>query len=100
MVPFLAQDIPTVANGGVSADLTTITWKLKDGLKWADGSPVTAADAVFTWKYCSHPEGGCAQSEKYNDVTGVEAVDDSTIKVTSVFPSRFPTARLSARRHH
>jgi peptide/nickel transport system substrate-binding protein len=33
----LAAEIPTVANGGVSADLTTVTWKLKQGVKWSDG---------------------------------------------------------------
>ena len=32
LVAYLAEDIPTVANGGVSADLTSITWKLKAGL--------------------------------------------------------------------
>ena len=47
MVPYLATDIPTVDNGGVSADLTTITWKLKPDLVWSDGTPVTADDAVF-----------------------------------------------------
>ena len=43
-------------------DLTTITWKLKPGLLWSDGTPVTADDVVFTWQYCTHPEGGCAQA--------------------------------------
>ena len=38
MVPWLVDEVPTVENGGVSADLTSITWKLKDGLKWSDGS--------------------------------------------------------------
>ncbi len=56
----LAESVPTVDNGGVSADLTSITWKLKPGLLWSDGSPVTAADAAFTYEYCTHPEGGCA----------------------------------------
>ena len=32
MVPYLAQEIPTVENGGVSEDLTTITWKLRPGI--------------------------------------------------------------------
>ena len=36
LVPYLAAEIPTVANGGVSSDLTSITWKLKEGLKWSD----------------------------------------------------------------
>src|SRR2546428_13982840 len=43
----LAKEIPTVANGGVSADFTTVPWKLKDGLKWADGTPVTAPGLGF-----------------------------------------------------
>ena len=58
MVAFLAQDVPTVANGGVSKDLTTITWKLKDGLVWSDGTPVTADDAVFSWQYCTDAATG------------------------------------------
>ena len=48
MVLFLAEEIPTVENGGVAEDLTSITWKLKEGLLWSDGTPVTSADAVFT----------------------------------------------------
>ena len=32
LVPYFAEEIPTVSNGGVSADLTSITWKLKPGL--------------------------------------------------------------------
>ena len=66
--PISPQEIPTLENGGVSEDLTTITWKLKDGLLWSDGTPVTAEDAVFTWQYCTHPEGGCAQSPNFGDV--------------------------------
>jgi peptide/nickel transport system substrate-binding protein len=90
MVPWLAESIPTVDNGGVSADLTTITWKLKPDLKWSDGSPVTSADVVFSWQYCTHPEGGCAQSEKYNDVASVEALDGLTVKVTFGVSKPFP----------
>jgi peptide/nickel transport system substrate-binding protein len=90
LVPFLAEEIPTVANGGVSEDLTTITWKLKDGLKWSDGSAVTAADVKFTADYCMHPEGGCAQLAKFEGVTSVEALDDLTIKVTFGQPTPNP----------
>jgi peptide/nickel transport system substrate-binding protein len=90
MVPYLAADIPTVENGGVSEDLTSITWTLKDGLVWSDGTPVTAEDAVFTWQYCTHPEGGCAQSPNYGDVANVEAVDAQTIKVTFDLPKPYP----------
>lgn len=44
LFPRLVDSIPTVENGGVAADLTSITWKLKPGLLWSDGTPVTSAD--------------------------------------------------------
>jgi peptide/nickel transport system substrate-binding protein len=90
MVPYLAESIPTVENGGVSADLTTITWKLKPGLLWSDGTPVTSADVVFTAEYCMHPEGGCAQGAKFDGVASVEAIDDLTVKVTFTGPKPVP----------
>ena len=89
-VPYLAEEIPTVENGGVSEDLTTITWKLKEGLTWSDGSPVTSADVAFTAEYCMHPEGGCAQLAKFQGIESVEALDDLTIKVTFSEPKPYP----------
>lgn len=90
MVPWLVDEIPTVDNGGVSEDLTTITWKLTPGIKWSDGSDFTAEDVVFTWEYCTHPEGGCQQETKFADVTSVEALDATTVKVTFGKPKPFP----------
>jgi peptide/nickel transport system substrate-binding protein len=90
MVPYLAAEIPTVENGGVSADLTSITWTLKPGLLWSDGTPVTSADVVFTAEYCMHPEGGCAQGAKFDGVASVEAIDDLTVKVTFTGPKPVP----------
>ncbi|GIL00149.1 MAG: ABC transporter substrate-binding protein [Alphaproteobacteria bacterium] len=90
LVPYLAQEIPTVGNGGVSADLTSITWKLKEGLVWSDGTAVTSADVVFTGQYCMHPEGGCAQLAKFEGVDKIEAVDDLTVKITFKEPKPNP----------
>ncbi|MGB0512637.1 MAG: peptide ABC transporter substrate-binding protein, partial [Paracoccaceae bacterium] len=90
MVPFLAVEIPTVENGGVSADLTSITWKIAPGIKWSDGTAFTAADVKFTADYCMHPEGGCAQLTKFDGVSSVEALDDMTVKVTFENPMPFP----------
>ncbi|MGV6848899.1 MAG: peptide ABC transporter substrate-binding protein [Marinibacterium sp.] len=90
LVPWLAQDIPTVANGGVSEDLKTITWKLKPGLKWSDGTPVTSKDVKFSWEYCTADGGGCAQSEKYNDVTAVDTPDELTVVVHFGVAKPFP----------
>ncbi|SEF46253.1 peptide ABC transporter substrate-binding protein [Jhaorihella thermophila] len=90
MVPFLAQEIPTLENGGVSEDLTTITWKLKPGLKWSDGTPVTSEDVKFTADYCMHPEGGCAQLSFFDGVEKVETLDELTVKVTFDQPKPNP----------
>jgi len=90
MVPYLAAEIPTVANGGVSEDLTTITWKIKEGLLWSDGTPFTSADVKFTADYCMNPEGGCAQLAKFEGVSSVEAIDDLTVKVTFSEPKPNP----------
>lgn len=90
IIPKLVTEIPTLENGGISADLTTITWKLLPDLKWSDGSPVTADDAVFTANYCMDPAGGCAQLSKFDGVAKVEAVDASTVKVTFTGPKPNP----------
>jgi len=90
MIPFLAEEVPTVGNGGVSADLTTITWKLRSGLVWSDGTPVTSEDVRFTAEYCMHPEGGCAQASFFDGVESVEALDDLTVKVTFNQPKPNP----------
>ncbi len=94
LYPRLAEEIPTVENGGVAADLTSITWKLREGLLWSDGSAVTADDAVFTWQYCTHPEGGCAQSSYFDGVKSIEAVDARTIRITFDEPKPFPYTAL------
>lgn len=90
MVPWLAESVPTVENGGVSEDLTSITWKLKSGLLWSDGTAVTSEDVKFSWEYCTAEGGGCAQSEKYNDVTSVDIVDELTVVVNFGISKPFP----------
>lgn len=90
LVPYLAEEIPTVENGGVSEDLTSITWKLKPGLKWSDGSPVTSADVKFTADYCMHPEGGCAQLAKFEGISSIDLIDDLTVKVNFSEPKPNP----------
>jgi peptide/nickel transport system substrate-binding protein len=88
--PRLAESVPTVENGGITADLTQITWKLKPGLLWSDGTPVTSADAKFTWEYCTHPEGGCAQAARYVGIKSIDTPDDLTIVITFDGPKPNP----------
>ena len=90
LVPWLAEEIPTTDNGGVSADLTSITWKIKPGLTWSDGTPFTSADAKFTYEYCTHPEGGCAQLTFFEGIKSVETPDDLTVTITFESPTPNP----------
>ena len=90
LTPWLVDEVPTVANGGVSEDLMSITWKITPGILWSDGTPFTSADVVFTADYCMDPEGGCAQVTKFEGVTSVEAIDDLTVKVSFDKPTPFP----------
>ena len=90
LVPWLAEEIPTVGNGGVSSDLTTITWKLKKGLLWSDGSAVTSADVKFTADYCMDPDGGCAQLNKFDGIKSIDTPDDRTIVITFNAPKPNP----------
>ena len=90
MTPWLVDEIPTVDNGGVSEDLMSITWTLKEGLMWSDGTPVTSADVVFTGEYCLNEEMGCNALSFFTDVESIEAVDDRTVTVTFGVPKPFP----------
>ena len=90
MVPWLAERIPTVENGDVSEDLTSITWTLQEGLSWSDGTPVTAQDVKFTWDYCTAPGGGCAQAEKYSGIEAIDILDPRRVKLHFDGPMPFP----------
>jgi peptide/nickel transport system substrate-binding protein len=81
-IPVLAKEIPSVQNGEISADYTTVTWKLKDGVVWSDGEPFTADDVVYTWQFVTKPENGATTTASYSDIANVQAVDKTTAKVT------------------
>ncbi len=90
LVPTLAAEIPTLENGGVSEDLMSVTWTLKDGVMWSDGTPFTAEDVIFTWEYCTHPEGGCTYNDRFDNVVSVEAVGDNQVLITFDTPKPYP----------
>jgi peptide/nickel transport system substrate-binding protein len=80
LVPILAAEIPSRQNGGLSADGKTVTWKLKPGVKWHDGKPLTADDLLFNWEYAADPATAAVTTGSYKDVK-VERVDDLTVRV-------------------
>ena len=80
LVPVLAAAIPSKENGGLAADGKSVTWKLKQGVKWHDGKDFTADDVVFNWEYAKDPGTAAVTIGSYKDVK-VENVDSHTVKV-------------------
>lgn len=88
MVPQLAETVPTRENGGLSADGLSVTWKLRQGVKWHDGQPFTADDVVFTWEFSRHPETAAYTIGAYKDLNVVK-IDDFTVRVEFKQPTPF-----------
>lgn len=88
LIPCLAAEIPSRDNGGLSADGTQVTWKLKKGVKWHDGQPFTADDVVFTAAYAADNATAAYTSGSYTGLK-VEKIDELTVKVTYPGPTPF-----------
>ncbi len=54
--PVLAVEVPSRTNGSVAPDGRTVTYKLKQGVRWADRRPFTDADVVFTFHFISNKQ--------------------------------------------
>ena len=89
-VAVLAQQIPTRANGGISADGTTVTWKMKTGVKWSDGTPLTTDDVLFTYDFVSNKAVASSNSAIVQNVASITASDASTIVVKYKQPTADP----------
>ena len=90
LTPRLTAEIPTLENGGISEDLMSITWKLRQGLKWSDSSDFTANDVVFTWRYCTDEETGCIGEDAFSGIESVNAIDDLTVRIEFDAPVPYP----------
>ncbi|MFN8382772.1 MAG: peptide ABC transporter substrate-binding protein [Anaerolineales bacterium] len=81
--PVLAQELPTLDNGGLSKDYLTVTWKLREGLKWSDGEPLTSDDVRFTVEVLSNPDSGAlVGTSGFDLITNVETPDNLTTVLT------------------
>ena len=90
LTPVLASAIPTIENGGVAQDFLSMTWMLREGLRWSDGSPLTADDVVFTWRYCADHDTGCTATDAFEGIASVEAIDELTVRITFQEPTPYP----------
>jgi peptide/nickel transport system substrate-binding protein len=80
LVPVLTAELPEIENGGLSPDGTSVTWKLKNDVRWHDGKPFTADDVVFNWEYAADPATSATTIGTYQDIK-VEKIDPLTVRV-------------------
>jgi peptide/nickel transport system substrate-binding protein len=87
VVPVLVAEVPSAQNGGLAADGKAVTYKLKPGIKWADGQPFSADDVAFTYQFIADPASSAVTAGTYTSVDKVEAVDPGTVKITFKEPT-------------
>ena len=89
VVPVLAAETPSVANGGVAPDGTWVQWRLKRGVSWHDGRPFTADDVIFTWQYAADPATAATSAGSYQGIDRIERMDDHTVKLVFKRPTPY-----------
>jgi peptide/nickel transport system substrate-binding protein len=80
--PVLAAEVPSRANGGLAADGKSVTYKLKQGIKWGDGRPFTADDVIFTYRFVTNKETGSTTYANYDNIDKIEALTPYTVKIS------------------
>jgi peptide/nickel transport system substrate-binding protein len=88
-MPDLATSIPTIDNGGVvldeGDDAMTVTWTLRDGLKWSDGEDLTCDDFLYAVEWILDPDNvgvildPFGPNEAGDPFSTVECADDVTL---------------------
>jgi len=70
---------PTTTVVGACRDTFCVRYNIRQEAAWADGTPVTAADFVFTYETIADPALDITSREGYHLITGYEVVDDKTV---------------------
>ena len=78
----LAASVPTLDNGGVKApgdngDAMTVTWTLRDGLKWSDGQPLTCDDFKYAWEWVLDKDNVGVVTTGFSDITAIDCPSDT-----------------------
>ncbi len=80
-VPMLAAEVPTQANGGISADGLTIRYHLRANARWTDGTAVTSHDVVWSWQAIRNPNNDVVSRHGYDDVRSIDTPDAHTLVI-------------------
>ena len=89
VVPVLAAETPSVANGGVARDGASVLWRLKRGVTWHDGRPFTADDVIFTWEYAADSATAATSAGSYQGIDRIDRIDDHTVKLVFKRPTPY-----------
>jgi peptide/nickel transport system substrate-binding protein len=89
LVPILAAELPSLQNGGVAKDGTSVTWRLRRNVSWHDGKPFTADDVVFNWEYVMDDATTAVTAGEYREIKSIDKVDSHTVKITFKKPAPF-----------
>jgi peptide/nickel transport system substrate-binding protein len=81
LVPDLATEVPTLANGGISRDGLTIIYHLHRNVKWQDGAPFDADDVIFTYNTIMNRKNFVVTRAGYELISSIAAPDKYTIVV-------------------
>lgn len=74
-IPDAITELPTQQNGDVSKDGLTIRYKLRKGMTWTDGQPLTCKDMRFTWQVMMNPKNNVNTTEGWKDIQDVDCSD-------------------------
>src|SRR5262252_1189275 len=89
LVPVLVAEAPTVENGAVAKDGTSVVWRLKKGVSWHAGRPFTSDDVIFTWEFAADPASAATSAGIFRDVQQIEKIDEHTVKLVFKHPVPF-----------
>ena len=85
LVCMLCVELPTLENGKAVAEGApggkhgvALTYTIRPGATWGDGTPITTRDVLFTWELGRHPKSGVGSSELYRRIWRIDVVDDRT----------------------
>ncbi len=91
--PYTGDVIPDMAESfTIAPDRLTYTTKLRKGLKWSDGKPITAEDVAFTWNTIVAGGYGNSSLRDYTSVGGKSPIVKVVDELTNEFKTPVPFA--------
>ncbi len=79
LVPDAAIAVPSLANGGISADGRTVTYHLRKNVRFADGVLLTASDCVWSINAINNPANNVQSRYGYDRIASAEAPNAATL---------------------